>query len=272
MSGPKRWIDDAGAPGAERDLLRAGLSMDPPPGAEDAVWAALLGKLPPPGAPPPGDGGASAAAKGATAAKSAAAAKGATVAKGAAAVGGGLVKSALIGAGSAVALLATYSVVTPSQPDPGPPATTTVTTVQDPIPFSATIPLPPPTAMPAATASATASAAAPRPVIEPRPAVSAAPTATAEPESRETLLREESRLVGEARAALRRGDAAGALSMLETIRARFPGGGLGQEREALAIEALARAGRRDEAKARAAAFVEAHPTSPFVTVVQAFAK
>lgn len=277
MNAPKRWLDDAGAGGAERDLLRAGLSMEPPPGAEGAVWAALLGKLPPPGAPPAGDGGAS-AAKAAGTAKSAAAAKGAAVAKGAsAAAAGGIVKSALIGAGSAVALIATYSVVTPSTPDPAPPVAASVAPIQETprsVP-SSTLPLPAASATATTSASAATSAApAPKVAADPRPVASgaaSAASATADPEvSRETLLREESRMVGEARDALRRGDAAGALVMLDKIVSRFPGGMLVQEREALAIEALARSGRCDEAKQRAYVFVDRWPASPFTARVQAF--
>ena len=74
-----------------------------------------------------------------------------------------------------------------------------------------------------------------------------------------------------ARDTLRRGDAGGALALLDQVRAKFPGGMLGQEREALAIEALARSGRKGEAAARADAFVKAYPTSPLTARVQQFA-
>ena len=87
---------------------------------------------------------------------------------------------------------------------------------------------------------------------------------------RATMLREESRQVSEARDALRRGDAPGALVQLEQIRGRFPGGLLVQEREALTIEALARSGRRSDASARAAAFLQAYPTSMLAERVQTF--
>ena len=86
------------------------------------------------------------------------------------------------------------------------------------------------------------------------------------------MLREENRQMSEARAAMRRGDAPGALALLEQVRARFPGGMLVQEREALAIEALARSGRRGDASARAAAFLQAYPTSMFAERVQTFAR
>ncbi|MFT3773663.1 MAG: hypothetical protein QM820_50455 [Minicystis sp.] len=276
MSAPKRWLDDPGSTsGVERDLLRAGLSVDPPPGAQGEVWAALLSKLPPPGGGPPGDGGGSTAAgKAASAGKAAVAAKASGA--GAVAAGAGILKSALIGAGSAVVLIAGYSAVAPSTPDPLPPPAV-VAPPADPPPLAAPAPLRAAVA-PSVTASAVPSAepAAPRHVaVDPRPAVSATASATVEPAAaaaeRETMLREESRMVAEARDALRRGDAGGALTMLEQIRAKFPGGVLAQEREALSIEALARSGRKGDAAARAAAFVKAYPTSPLAARVQQFA-
>jgi outer membrane protein assembly factor BamD (BamD/ComL family) len=86
------------------------------------------------------------------------------------------------------------------------------------------------------------------------------------------MLREENRQVSEARAALRRGDASGALVQLEQIRTRFPLGVLVQEREVLTIEALARSGRRADASARAEAFLQAYPTSTLAERVQGFVK
>ncbi|NUQ79071.1 MAG: hypothetical protein HUU21_36575, partial [Polyangiaceae bacterium] len=41
---PKRWsLDGAGSTREEREILRAaaGVDVDPPPGSEKAVWAAL---------------------------------------------------------------------------------------------------------------------------------------------------------------------------------------------------------------------------------------
>jgi hypothetical protein len=274
MNAPKRWLDDAPASSAERQLLQSGLSLEPPPDAQGQVWAALLTKIPPPGAPPPGQGGGGAAAgKGA-----ASAGKGAVAAKAASA---GVLKSALIGAGSAVALIAGYSVVTPSTDRPPPPAAVAPSTQTAAPPPPAHAAPPAAAAEPSAVPSAAPSAdpvVERRAAVEPRAAasslpsaaVSATPAAVAEAE-RETMTREESRLVAEARDALRKGDAAGALTMLEQIRVRFPSGVLGQEREALAIEALARSGRKAEAAARASAFVKAYPSSPLASRVQGFA-
>jgi hypothetical protein len=86
-----------------------------------------------------------------------------------------------------------------------------------------------------------------------------------------TLLREESQAVLEIRRVLRAGDATSALRLLERARARFTHPVLGQEREALTIEALARSGARDAAERRAAAFLRAYPKSPHAADVRAFA-
>jgi hypothetical protein len=53
-----------------------------------------------------------------------------------------------------------------------------------------------------------------------------------------------------------------ALAMAEEGHRRFRGGVLRQEREALAIDALGRLGRRGEAQVRARAFLAAYPRSP----------
>jgi hypothetical protein len=96
------------------------------------------------------------------------------------------------------------------------------------------------------------------------PARESPPAPRSSPGSR---LAEEGRVVLDARRALREGDAASALRRLEAARAAFAGGALVQEREALAIEALARLGRRDAAAARARAFLRAYPGSPHAAAV-----
>ncbi|WP_437972944.1 hypothetical protein WMF11_28395 [Sorangium sp. So ce295] len=90
------------------------------------------------------------------------------------------------------------------------------------------------------------------------------------PGLRESRLREELTLLGDARAALRRGDASGALRIAEQARHRFPGGALAQEREALTIEALWQSGDRAAAAQRASAFLLAYPSSPHVPRLRSF--
>jgi hypothetical protein len=72
----------------------------------------------------------------------------------------------------------------------------------------------------------------------------------------------ESALLTAARAELRNGDAKAAQSTLARMQAEFPHGVLWQEREVLAIEALAADGKTEVAARRARAFIAAHPESP----------
>jgi hypothetical protein len=62
-----------------------------------------------------------------------------------------------------------------------------------------------------------------------------------------------------ARVRLAKGDTAGALGALDDYGRQFPNGRLALEAEVLRIDALARSGRRDAAKARAAAFLRNNP-------------
>ena len=78
-------------------------------------------------------------------------------------------------------------------------------------------------------------------------------------------------VVLEARRDLREGRPEDALRLLDAARTEFAAGALVQEREALAIEALSRSGRREAARARAAAFLRAYPGSPHAASVKTFA-
>ncbi len=84
-----------------------------------------------------------------------------------------------------------------------------------------------------------------------------------------SALSDESAAVLEIRRTLRAGDPSGALRLLEQARLKFPHGVLGQEREALTIEALAKSGAAKAASRKAAAFLRAHPTSPYASDMQA---
>jgi hypothetical protein len=96
----------------------------------------------------------------------------------------------------------------------------------------------------------------------------------ADPRARATsnAIREESRLVAAARDALRSGNAARALTLLEQARREFPRGTLAQEREALSIEALAASGQTGLAAERARRFLDAHPSSMHAARVRAFVR
>lgn len=72
---------------------------------------------------------------------------------------------------------------------------------------------------------------------------------------------EEHQLLRAARAALER-DPARALALTQEHKRRFPAGMLAQEREVIAIEALSRLGRSDDARSRADRFGKEYPDSP----------
>jgi hypothetical protein len=71
-----------------------------------------------------------------------------------------------------------------------------------------------------------------------------------------------------ARAALARGDGAAALEATRELARRFPDGVFAEEREALAIQALAVSGDSDGARRRAAAFRARYPDSLFRSAVR----
>jgi outer membrane protein assembly factor BamD (BamD/ComL family) len=73
---------------------------------------------------------------------------------------------------------------------------------------------------------------------------------------------DEARLVRDGVRALRDGQAACALSLLDTHARYDPEGVLTEEREAERAMALAELGRVEDARAVARAFLRAHPTSP----------
>jgi len=239
MNDPKRLLDGGGGASArERDVLRAGRAEGPTPREKQALWTAIAAQ--------------SALAIPAASAQNAASA-GAGV--GATSAGGAslAVKSALV----AIALGGGVFATARAWPPASPPPPTIVETSRPPPPPSAILP---PIEAPPAPRAAPARAARPQlthdlPAREPAPSRLAA----------------EGRAVVEAKRALRAGDAASALRLLEAAGRTFPDGALGQEREALAIEALDRAGQREAARARAHAFLRAYPTSPHATNVRRFA-
>jgi len=146
---------------------------------------------------------------------------------------------------------------------------------------------PSPAASPASSSSvATASRAdAPSPMLSPPeggpPSIeaSALPPAPPVPSAVSTAprtpptdtsgdLAKEQELVDTARGALARGRAAEAMVATERHAARFPNGALAEERDALAVQALALDGRIDEARLRAARFTAKYPRSIFRAAVE----
>jgi hypothetical protein len=110
------------------------------------------------------------------------------------------------------------------------------------------------------------------PPAPPAPAPSPTATEAPAPTTAVDALRDERALLASARDALRKGDGRGALAILQTAQSRHPNGVLGQEREVLAIEALAQTGDRDGASKRAGAFLRAFPNSPHAGHVREFVR
>jgi len=102
----------------------------------------------------------------------------------------------------------------------------------------------------------------PEPVAPPAARRTAAPSASAS-------LAAERVVLDEARSALSEGDASRALALTETHAQRFAHPQLGEEREALAIQALVSGGRYYNARARAARFRATWPSSLFLPAVEA---
>jgi hypothetical protein len=218
----------------EARLLRASPGFEPPAHAQDEVWQRLKGL---------GAVGAAAGAFGLGGHSAAAAGK----------VAGSALWLWAAGIGLAVAVpaagVATYWVghrsaankVAVVAASPG-------STAND----SAGKPVPPETAQTPAVAEA------PREVPRSRSAPHAPPSA----------LKAESRLLAAARAKFAAGDPSGALDDVAHLAAQFPHGELVQEREVVAIDCLEALGDRTAMRARALAFRERFPNSPYTAHVR----
>jgi hypothetical protein len=208
----------------------------PPPELADRLlpnlrtaWAAHAAVLPPGGAPMP-----------ATAAKRLFGSVGALSTAAALVVGA-------VGGAALHAVMSDHPTIAPA-PAPVPPP------VEAP-------PAPPVAAEPAAPERVAPEPVAPKPIARPRAAV---PPLTAAPVS---SLAAEQNLLDGARTAVLRGEPQLALPLLEQYRREHPRGALAEEHAALEVQALALAGRRDEAVAAAKRFHAAWPDSMFAESV-----
>jgi len=236
VTDPKRWSDPDESNEEERQLVLAGRTARMPDGERRALWAGIALSLM--GAAPP------VAAASGPAPVPAPAASGVT-----AYLTKGLIFLATV-SGLTLGALRLW------------PSREAATSAAPGLARSALSPAPvgPAAATPSEpVATTTASVDEHKPRALPFGAPSSAPA---------SRLREESGALLEARAALRAGDAARSLALLEQARVRYPHGALGQEREALAIRALAQSGDRAAAARRARAFLQAHPQSPYVADVR----
>lgn len=275
MNDVKHWLDEASdADDFERSVLRVGrLSADPPPGAEDAVWATVLGAV-----------AVAPIAAVAMTSSAQAAVSGAGKALGVwLGVGKGfIVGLAIYGAAVGGSELATHFTAqkeapTSSAPKPArrplvplaaaPLAPAVVTTLPESALDSA--PPAPSTSSLNGARSITASSSA-QPAVAQKNAALAFPDLESEP--RVGQLQAEASALRQARAELRAGKLADAFATLEASRRQFSAAELYQERESLMIELLFRSGQVATAKERAAAFLQRFPDSPHAETIRQFAE
>jgi hypothetical protein len=171
-----------------------------------------------------------------------------------------LLKAFGVGSGLTVAALVGHELVR-EPPAAYEPAVESVAVVTVPVPAASVFP--PVMAAPLASAE-------PVSPVDANVIMKSKPSPGVEPEEAAYGARWESAWVARARAELRAGRPADALRTLAEIQGRVSGGVLGQEREALTIEALAASGQRSAASQRAIAFVERFPNSPHASRVRDF--
>lgn len=278
MKDPIRLLDEGtDLSPQERELLWSGRSMEPPPDAQEKIWAAL--NL------PVGAAGGGGGDGGLTGAGSSGVGSSGTTIFGAL---GGIkgVIAGVAGIATIAGAVGAYVVGLSEPPRKDPivqnPPRLEVPSASPALPVKEVVQDQPLAASAEAEAPAVPSAAAPLPNNVPDKSASLAdpdiddtdvppeepPTETKQ--ERASRLREENAVLTDARASLRGGDPASALAKLDAAGGRFPDGVLAQEREVLEIEALARAGKSAEASARANTFLQKYPTSPHAAKVRGF--
>ena len=227
---PPRLVDDPEAAPALRDAVRAAAGDGPSPEALAALQARLGPVLAPPPAPPfPMLG-----------------------------VGAKLLLVAVVLGGGAATWTATRTPgwkPVPAAEPPRPPA----------VPDEPASAAPPPAPVPVAPQTPSERPERPRPKPAPDP-VDPAPVTPAAPAA--DTLAAELRALRTAQHELA-ADAGAALRTTESMAAEFPAGTLAQEREVVAVEALFRLGRTDEARARVEAFAARWPDSPHLRRLRA---
>jgi hypothetical protein len=105
----------------------------------------------------------------------------------------------------------------------------------------------------------------PAPIAPSSTTTLAAPTPSLAPSGGSSA--DERNLIDAMRTALKGGDSAGALGFVAAHEKRFPSGAFTEEREAYAVQALARSGRVAEAKARGDRFRKRYPSSLLLPIV-----
>lgn len=239
MSDPVRWKDGGGPEGASR-LLAAAAPPRPMTAAERARTASRVAQI------APGTGAAGAGAAG----------------------GGAWVKVLAVIAGLGVAAAALRPLSTdvraPAPADPPGSSTAAATAEPQETPLEPRAPAAAP--VPIQSASSAGITASARPSSKTAPVRPAPGLASSGGAAASDALLEEAESLERARARLG-ADPAGALTVLADHQRRFPRGQLGAEREVLTIDALSRLGRREEARARAQAFLARNPSSPYAAKI-----
>lgn len=132
----------------------------------------------------------------------------------------------------------------------------------------------PMTAAPRAAPARVTRSAPPEQLVVAAPEVDVQPAVPRRPSKSNSALRlqDEAALLAEVQGALRSGQAATALSKLESYDKRFPAGMLRSEADAARVFALCAAGRIEKARTAAARFVQRYPNAPVTARVQAACK
>jgi hypothetical protein len=249
---PVRLLLDPELPEAQRAVLMQGATLEPPRGAEAAVWQGLAGALGAAaiaGAVKTPNGAASARPAGVTTTKLVVAA----LALGALAGMGALGRRAFAPVEKAPAPVVDRGAA-PSPAGLRPSPHSEGGGAQEALP-------PPQPIAPAPRERGEAQGEGPAPRRQ-RPNTRSTTTAT-QPAG------QESTLIEEARQALHGGDPTRALKLLEQCRRMFPAGVRAEERELLTIQALVSAVQGREARARAAAFLRKYPQSSHLSDLRA---
>jgi hypothetical protein len=222
----KRWVDDGASP-AVRSLLESAALDEPTPAQLESLTRRLSPQLSGGGGEGGASGGASLAVKG-----------------GAVLVVTGLVTAAFL-AGRQTRPPVEPPAVAPPVPSVSVPSAAVPVAVPPPV---APSPPPAPVVPPPSVGAKVARPPLPPPTPAPQPAP--APVGAEEDADLELLQRAMSSPAPEVK-----------LALAEEHLARFPRSALAQEREVLAIDALVRLGRRDEARTRLDRFARQWPTS-----------
>lgn len=236
-----------------RRLLDAGASEAP----SEAGRARALGALGLADVVPPGGGSGNGSAGG-----------GSSSAAGSAVKASGAAMAAKLVAGCAVvgvAILLWRWTAAPPPPAPSSPAPSPLASTMASVTASAAIPEPAAPPSPSVTASAE-TVAARAPIAAPsasavrlHPVASSSAVAPVDVPPRGDDLAGEIARLDAARKALRAGDTARALSSLDEYAKAYPNGSLASEALVVRVDALIRAGRKDEAERVARPYIAAHP-------------